>query len=302
MTGYRRNEIIPRNCRFVQSEQTDREALRRIKEAVAKREESVELILNRRKTGEPFWNLLYITPLFDNNGKLVFFLGGQINCSTTIHSTSDVLRILAQSRDGADDDDVRPFSPQTIKQPLIRRLGRASNKVEVQQRLPGQEDELVAKLGNMDLQNQFKIFYSAYSHVCFPLANICSVWYLGTNADISSNQFVVINYSTMLIAFASNGLIDLLFPIKARTAYQALAVGTDIFKFLYVNRQNDKSNMNDLEADHLKRKPWFRIGQLGLQGRRQKRSQERPADQYRSQAVRASSHATGTVSTSLHSS
>lgn len=36
----------------------------------------------------------------------------------------------------------------------------------------------------------------------------------------------------MLIAFVSGGIIDLLFPIKAKTAYHALAVGSDVFKFL----------------------------------------------------------------------
>ena len=36
----------------------------------------------------------------------------------------------------------------------------------------------------------------------------------------------------MLIAFVSGGIIDLLFPIKAKTAYHAIAVGTDVFKFL----------------------------------------------------------------------
>lgn len=43
---------------------------------------------------------------------------------------------------------------------------------------------------------------------------------------------MIINYSSFLIAFVSGGIIDLLFPIKAKTAYHTLAVGTDVFKFL----------------------------------------------------------------------
>ena len=42
----------------------------------------------------------------------------------------------------------------------------------------------------------------------------------------------MINYSTFLIAFISTGIVDLLFPIKAKPEETGFAVGTDIFKFL----------------------------------------------------------------------
>ena len=60
VTGYSRTDIIPRNCRFLQGRYTDQSASRRIKEAIEAKKESVELLLNYRKTGEPFWNLLYV--------------------------------------------------------------------------------------------------------------------------------------------------------------------------------------------------------------------------------------------------
>lgn len=59
VTGYSRSDIIPRNCRFLQGRHTDRQSVRRIKMAVDERSESVELLLNYKKNGEPFWNLLY---------------------------------------------------------------------------------------------------------------------------------------------------------------------------------------------------------------------------------------------------
>lgn len=60
VTGYTRPEIIPRNCRFLQGSHTDRVPIRRLKVAIEERRESVELILNYKKNGEPFWNLLYV--------------------------------------------------------------------------------------------------------------------------------------------------------------------------------------------------------------------------------------------------
>ncbi len=54
-------------------------------------------------------------PLFDVEGNLRFFIGGQINCSTTIRSNTDVLKILSMSDDPEDDKEaaqsVRSIKP-----------------------------------------------------------------------------------------------------------------------------------------------------------------------------------------------
>ncbi|KAK4890609.1 hypothetical protein LTR28_002583, partial [Elasticomyces elasticus] len=70
VTGYSRNEIIPRNCRFRQNRHTDRPSVNRLRDAIYKRKESVELLLNQKKNGEPFWNLLYTAPLLDTAGNV----------------------------------------------------------------------------------------------------------------------------------------------------------------------------------------------------------------------------------------
>lgn len=59
VTGYKRSEIVPRNCRFLQTRQTDRESIKRIKMSLDDPAECVELLLNERRNGDPFWNLLY---------------------------------------------------------------------------------------------------------------------------------------------------------------------------------------------------------------------------------------------------
>ncbi|KAA6411942.1 MAG: regulator of g, partial [Lasallia pustulata] len=60
VTGYSRTDIIPRNCRFLQGSYTDNNAVKRLRAAIEANRESVELLLNYRKNGEPFWNLLYV--------------------------------------------------------------------------------------------------------------------------------------------------------------------------------------------------------------------------------------------------
>ena len=170
VSGYNRNEIIPRNCRFLQSRHTDRAAVRRLKQSIDKREQIVELLLNQRKDGEPFWNLLYMTPLFDGHGNLVFFLGGQINCSTTIHSGADVLRILAQSKDGPEESTsgvASPIQQQYVRPPRRSIFAgfRTNSRTNIQQGAPGMENTLLNKLEDMPLKNQMSTFYTAYSNV-----------------------------------------------------------------------------------------------------------------------------------------
>ncbi len=225
VTGYSRNEIIPRNCRFLQGANTEQASVSRLRDAIAKREESVELLLNQTKEGEPFWNLLYTTPLFDSNGKLVFFLGGQINCSTTIHSTSDVLRILAQSEDKATPaEEARQQKPKLSKS---RRLFRTNSRTAMADRTPGMEDGLLDKLESMPIQGQFKTFHTAYSNVSDESRVLMNP------PMLILLQFIIVNYSTMLIAFISTGIVEMLFPIKAKQqANHGQAAGTDIFKFL----------------------------------------------------------------------
>ncbi len=81
MTGYRPAEILGRNCRFLQGPETDRSVVASIREAVEAREEiSVELI-NYRKDGSTFWNALFISPVYNDAGQLIYFFASQLDIS-----------------------------------------------------------------------------------------------------------------------------------------------------------------------------------------------------------------------------
>lgn len=88
VTGYQRSEIVPRNCRFLQGTHTDRAPVRRLKAAIAGREESVELLLNYKKSGEPFWNLLYVSRSTSFVAVSISCFGhsADLACSTAIQS------------------------------------------------------------------------------------------------------------------------------------------------------------------------------------------------------------------------
>lgn len=78
LTGYRRDEIVGRNCRFLRGEGTEKEATDRLREAVHRQHPAMVELTNYRKDGTPFRNAVMIAPLFDDAGKLVYFLGSQM--------------------------------------------------------------------------------------------------------------------------------------------------------------------------------------------------------------------------------
>ncbi|KQT19749.1 histidine kinase [Methylobacterium sp. Leaf399] len=79
MTGYSREEVMGRNCRFLQGPDTDRAEVARIREAIERREDVSVDILNYRQDGSTFWNALYISPVINEDGELQFYFASQLD-------------------------------------------------------------------------------------------------------------------------------------------------------------------------------------------------------------------------------
>ena len=79
LTGYREDEIVGRNCRFLAGAGTEPWISDRIRAAVAGRRPVLVDILNYRKDGTPFRNGVMVTPLFGEDGELAWFLGSQVD-------------------------------------------------------------------------------------------------------------------------------------------------------------------------------------------------------------------------------
>lgn len=100
----------------------------------------------------------------------MYFLGGQINCSTTIHNRSDIVRVLSTSEE-EEAENVNLASPplEPVKSPRgFFRSFRAQSNVKVttaRDHEAGMEQDLITRIEKMNLKNQMKVFYSAYSKV-----------------------------------------------------------------------------------------------------------------------------------------
>ncbi|KAL8128997.1 hypothetical protein V2J09_018152 [Rumex salicifolius] len=89
MTGYNSREVIGRNCRFLQGSDTDPEELEKIREALGKGANYCGRLLNYKKDGTPFWNLLTVAPIKDESGKVLKFIGMQVEVSKHTEGSKD---------------------------------------------------------------------------------------------------------------------------------------------------------------------------------------------------------------------
>ncbi len=77
ITGYSHAEIVGKNCRFLQGLETNKETVMKIRTAIQAGKSFKGEILNYKKNGEAFWNALTINPVYNECGKLEFFVGIQ---------------------------------------------------------------------------------------------------------------------------------------------------------------------------------------------------------------------------------
>lgn len=90
LTGYAKEYVMGKNCRFLQGDDTDEGAIDEIRSAIAGARRCTVELLNYKKDGTPFWNRLSITPLKDARGRTTHFVGVQSDI-TELKNTKEKL-------------------------------------------------------------------------------------------------------------------------------------------------------------------------------------------------------------------
>jgi PAS domain S-box-containing protein len=95
ITGYEQDEIIGRNCRFLQGNDREQPEIERIREALRTHEPVTVTLRNYRKDGTLFYNRFSIRPLFDRAGRLIYYLGVQYDVTEQIRAQEELARLNA---------------------------------------------------------------------------------------------------------------------------------------------------------------------------------------------------------------
>lgn len=90
LVGYEREDIIGRNCRFLQGVDTDPDTVSRLREAI-KTGVAIDVdILNYRKDGSTFWNALYLSPVRNAEGEVQFFFASQMDVTERVDAQTAI--------------------------------------------------------------------------------------------------------------------------------------------------------------------------------------------------------------------
>ncbi|WP_161883540.1 PAS domain S-box protein [Deinococcus alpinitundrae] len=77
LTGYAPAEVLGRNCRFLQGEDSEQSGLQEIRLAIAQEQDVTVTLRNYRKDATLFHNEVTLSPLHDETGRVTHFIGYQ---------------------------------------------------------------------------------------------------------------------------------------------------------------------------------------------------------------------------------
>ncbi|MEG5139119.1 MULTISPECIES: EAL domain-containing protein [unclassified Microcoleus] len=91
ITGYSRDELVGKNCRFLQGENTNYpEEVKDLRNAIEEGKECQVILRNFRKDGTPFWNELSIAPVYNSRRHLTHFIGVQTDVTDRQRSEEEL--------------------------------------------------------------------------------------------------------------------------------------------------------------------------------------------------------------------
>jgi len=110
LTGYKREQVLGRNCRFLQGTESSEEKVDSIRKSLANGDDVSVTLINYMADGTPFWNKLFVAALRDANNNIVNFIGVSVKVASPGPGDIEHGKLLpGQKADddyGEDDDDI----------------------------------------------------------------------------------------------------------------------------------------------------------------------------------------------------
>jgi PAS domain S-box-containing protein len=88
LTGYSADYALGRNCRFLQGPETEQDARMELRESIERPADVIVPITNYRRDGTRFRNLVFVFPVFDADGRLLYMMGSQYDITQPARDVS----------------------------------------------------------------------------------------------------------------------------------------------------------------------------------------------------------------------
>lgn len=95
LTGYPRDQVIGRNCRFLAGPATEPWLSEQIRTGVREHRPVLVEILNYKHDGTPFRNAVLVAPIYGEDDELIYFLGSQVEIDDGAPTPSSLRRMRA---------------------------------------------------------------------------------------------------------------------------------------------------------------------------------------------------------------
>jgi len=161
LTGYRAEEVVGKNCRFLQRDDTHQDGLDELRLALKSGESCVVTVRNYRKDGSPFWNELSVAPIVERAGQIKHFVG----------NLSDVTnRVLAEQhlieKHQRLEKTKRMLQGLALKDALTGLYNRRYFSEQVEREWNrARREQLSVSLFMIDIDH-FKRFNDSFGHLC----------------------------------------------------------------------------------------------------------------------------------------
>jgi PAS domain S-box-containing protein len=93
LTGYSRDEVLGRNCRFLHGAERDQPALEYLRDCLATERACTVVLRNFRKDGSLFYNELHVSPVHGENRRLQYYIGIQRDVTDRINAENALWKL-----------------------------------------------------------------------------------------------------------------------------------------------------------------------------------------------------------------
>jgi PAS domain S-box-containing protein len=149
LTGYSDAELIGQNCRLLQGPETEAASIQKIRDAIAAEKSIAIDIFNYRKDGSKFWNALFVSPVRDASGEVIYFFASQLDFTNIKSKEAELARarhfaeeeVAERTRDLREALDAKTLLVHEVDHRVKNNLLTIASIVKLQARMS--EDETV---------------------------------------------------------------------------------------------------------------------------------------------------------------